>query len=221
MCAKGWRRCRNFLVAPGKRRLRLAVTPTFARSILIPRQRHRPDVRRRRGRHGNRPGAPEAGRTLAGKRLAGAPGAQRRLRPQRRQPTPPLPVLAHRHHGPLGMRGVCGLATQESGLDLSFGCSRSDYNDCIAITSGPQMSSITVRNLDEAVKNSLRIRAARHGWSMEQEVRQILQQTVALEPTQTISFAERINKRFAGLDAESLALPARQPARMPPGFDTP
>ena len=43
------------------------------------------------------------------------------------------------------------------------------------------MSSLTVRNLDEAVKNSLRQRAARHGWSMEQEVRQILQQTVAPE----------------------------------------
>lgn len=83
------------------------------------------------------------------------------------------------------------------------------------------MSSITVRNLDEAVKNSLRIRAARHGWSMEQEVRQILQQTVAPEQTEAISFAERVNRRFSGLDAESLSLPARKTARIPPGFDTP
>ena len=83
------------------------------------------------------------------------------------------------------------------------------------------MSSITVRNLDETIKNSLRIRAARHGWSMEQEVRRILQQTVAPEQTEAISFAERINKRFAGLDAESLSLPARKPARIPPGFDMP
>ena len=49
------------------------------------------------------------------------------------------------------------------------------------------MSSITVRNLDEAVKNSLRVRAARHGWSMEQEVRQILQQTVAPEQAGQVS----------------------------------
>lgn len=82
------------------------------------------------------------------------------------------------------------------------------------------MSSITVRNLDEAVKNSLRLRAARHGWSMEHEVRQILQQTVAPEQTEAVSFAERINRRFAGLDAESMSLPARQPARTPPVFDT-
>lgn len=83
------------------------------------------------------------------------------------------------------------------------------------------MSSITVRNLDETIKNSLRIRAARHGWSMEQEVRQILQQTVAPEQTEAISFAERVNRRFSGLDAESLSLPARKTARIPPGFDTP
>jgi len=83
------------------------------------------------------------------------------------------------------------------------------------------MSSITVRNLDEAVKNSLRIRAARHGWSMEQEVRQILAQTVAPEQAEAISFAERINRRFAGLGAEFAGLPGRKPARTPPTFDTP
>ena len=54
------------------------------------------------------------------------------------------------------------------------------------------MSSITVRNLDESVKNGLRVRAARHGWSMEQEVRQILQQTVAPAQAGEIGFAERI-----------------------------
>lgn len=83
------------------------------------------------------------------------------------------------------------------------------------------MSSITVRNLDEAVKNSLRLRAARHGWSMEQEVRQILQQAVAPEQVEGISFAERINNRFKGLNAESLPVPARQTARTPPAFDKP
>lgn len=83
------------------------------------------------------------------------------------------------------------------------------------------MSSLTVRNLDEAVKNSLRLRAARHGWSMEQEVRKILQQTVAPEQVQATSFAERINSRFAGLNAESLPILARQAAKTPPAFDKP
>ena len=81
------------------------------------------------------------------------------------------------------------------------------------------MSSITVRNLDESVKTSLRLRAARHGWSMEQEVRQILQQTVAPEQAAQISFADCLNRRFANLNAESLPIPARQISRTPPAFD--
>lgn len=83
------------------------------------------------------------------------------------------------------------------------------------------MSSLTVRNLDESVKSSLRVRAARHGWSMEQEVRQILQQIVAPEQAGQLSFAERVNRRFASLKVESLALPSRQIARPPPEFDKP
>ena len=83
------------------------------------------------------------------------------------------------------------------------------------------MSSLTVRNLDESVKNSLRVRAARHGWSMEQEVRQILQKIVAPEQAAQVSFAERVNSRFSGLQVESLPIPARQIARTPPAIDTP
>ena len=82
------------------------------------------------------------------------------------------------------------------------------------------MASITVRNLDESVKNGLRMRAARHGWSMEQEIRQILQQTVTTpEQTSPVSFAERVNRRFAGLQLDTLPIPARQPARRQPKPD--
>ena len=97
-----------------------------------------------------------------------------------------------------------------------------DYNDCIAINQEFAMSSITVRNLDESVKSSLRVRAAHHGWSMEQEVRQILQQAVASgQAADGSSFAEQINRRFAGLQTETLAIPPRHPARKAPGFDKP
>ncbi len=81
------------------------------------------------------------------------------------------------------------------------------------------MGSITVRNLDEGVKAGLRLRAARHGWSMEQEVRHILQQTLAAEGGEPLSFAERVRRRFQGLDASDLPIPARQPARTPPDWD--
>ena len=82
-----------------------------------------------------------------------------------------------------------------------------------------RMASITVRNLDESVKSSLRVRAARHGWSMEQEIRQILQQTVPPEQAGQVSFAERVKRRFAGLEVESLPVPPRQIARTPPELD--
>ena len=81
------------------------------------------------------------------------------------------------------------------------------------------MSSITIRNLDESIKSSLRLRAARHGWSMEQEVRQILQQILAPEQAGQVNFAERVNRRFGGLEADSLPIAPRQIARTPPEFD--
>ena len=83
------------------------------------------------------------------------------------------------------------------------------------------MSSITIRNLDETVKTGLRLRAARHGCSMEQEVRQILQQTVAPEQSKEINFAERLNRRFAGIHIDSLPYSPRKPSRKPPEFDSP
>jgi len=41
------------------------------------------------------------------------------------------------------------------------------------------MASLSVRKLDEETLRGLRIRAAKHGVSMEEEVRQILQQAVS------------------------------------------
>jgi len=80
-------------------------------------------------------------------------------------------------------------------------------------TRAASTASITVRNLDESVKNCLRLRAARHGGSMEQEIRQILQATVAPEQAEKISFAERVNRRFAGLSADLLLILPRQIVR--------
>jgi hypothetical protein len=36
-----------------------------------------------------------------------------------------------------------------------------------------------------------------------------------------VSFAERVNSRFAGLHVDSLPIPARQLARKPPDIDAP
>jgi len=85
------------------------------------------------------------------------------------------------------------------------------------------MSSITIRNLDDSLKASLRVRAARHGLSMEQEVRNILQITLAAEAetTRGLSFAQRINQRFKGLGIDELPVPPRQPGRPLPSFEKP
>jgi plasmid stability protein len=83
------------------------------------------------------------------------------------------------------------------------------------------MSSITIRNLDDKLKASLRLRAARHGLSMEQEVRNILQSTLASEasPASGLEFALRINQRFKGLAGDDLPMLERLPARPVPNFD--
>jgi antitoxin FitA len=40
------------------------------------------------------------------------------------------------------------------------------------------MATLTIRNIDEDLKTSLRVQAARHGQSMEEEVRCILRQAI-------------------------------------------
>ncbi len=85
------------------------------------------------------------------------------------------------------------------------------------------MSSITIRNLDDSLKASLRMCAASHGVSMEQEVRNILQTTLAQDTSQDsgLSFALRINHRFKGLGSDDLVLPERPTARPLPDFSKP
>ena len=82
------------------------------------------------------------------------------------------------------------------------------------------MSSITIRNLDPAIKERLRIRAAEHGHSMEAEVKRILQTALAKPAVQTErNLYDRIRARFAPLGGVDLELPPRDPAREPPRFE--
>jgi plasmid stability protein len=62
------------------------------------------------------------------------------------------------------------------------------------------MSMLTVRDLDPEVKARLRERAARHGRSMEAEVRLILAAAVATE--ERPSLAEVVLDVFSGIDVE-------------------
>lgn len=80
------------------------------------------------------------------------------------------------------------------------------------------MASITIRNLDEPLKARLRVQAAVHGRSMEDEARDILRTALAREPTQPVNLAAAIRKRFAPLGGVELPEMAREPMREPPDF---
>ncbi len=60
------------------------------------------------------------------------------------------------------------------------------------------MAQLLVRNLEEEVKARLRERAARHGCSMEEEVREILRAAATVEEQDSGGLGTRIVARFSG-----------------------
>ncbi len=71
------------------------------------------------------------------------------------------------------------------------------------------MATLTVRNLDDDVKQRLRTRAAEHGRSMEAEAREILRETLmGTEPSEQPT-GQRIRALFAGLLDEELPVSRR------------
>lgn len=77
------------------------------------------------------------------------------------------------------------------------------------------MASITIRNLDERTKARLRVRAAQHGRSMEEEARTVLRAALREGSFPRGNLAEAIHSRFGSLGVE-LRLPGREPIREPP-----
>ena len=83
------------------------------------------------------------------------------------------------------------------------------------------MTTLTIRNVDPALKEELRVRAARHGRSMEAELRQILKEALGGEkPRAEPNLAEAIRRRFLPLGgADDLEPHPPVPVRDPPRFD--
>ena len=79
------------------------------------------------------------------------------------------------------------------------------------------MASITIRNLDESVKARLRIAAARHACSMEEEARQILRRALMTEDSSE-NLGTKIHQQFSKAGGIDLPLPDRSTPRTPPGL---
>ncbi|MFT4178687.1 MAG: plasmid stabilization protein [Thermomonas sp.] len=82
------------------------------------------------------------------------------------------------------------------------------------------MATMTIRNLDEDVKARLRVRAAQHGRSMEEEARSILRTALSEKPKAAtaaswVADIRALVEPFGGIELE---LPPREPAREPPDF---
>lgn len=81
------------------------------------------------------------------------------------------------------------------------------------------MATLTIRDLDDSVKAKLRVRAAQHGRSMEEEVRTILGAAVAEAPPQTEGLGQAMRRLFEPLGGMELEFPPREKMRAPPNFD--
>ncbi len=80
------------------------------------------------------------------------------------------------------------------------------------------MASITIRNLEDGLKGRLRVRAARHGRSMEDEARDMLRTALARERQPPRSLAAAIRRRFLARGGVDLPAAPREAMREPPDF---
>jgi antitoxin FitA len=77
------------------------------------------------------------------------------------------------------------------------------------------LTTLTVRNLEPAIKDKLRMVAAANGRSMEEEVRSILRNALTKSPAPK-GLGGRIHARFRAFGGVELALPERsEPTRSP------
>ena len=78
------------------------------------------------------------------------------------------------------------------------------------------MAVLTIRNIEDEVKERLRVRAAMHGHSMEEEARVILRRAVGgVDGASLWALSRRL---FASADGVELALPPRGDDRASPDF---
>lgn len=71
-----------------------------------------------------------------------------------------------------------------------------------------RVAAVSIRDLDDRVKERLRVRAAQHGRTMEAEIRAILSAAVG-EPAQTAGLGQTWLARFSAVGGVDLEVPPR------------
>jgi antitoxin FitA len=79
---------------------------------------------------------------------------------------------------------------------------------------GCALASMTIRNLDEKLKARLRVQAAKHGRSMEDEARDILRSALSTLSSRG-SLVKSIRHRIEPLGGVELQIEPREPLREP------
>jgi plasmid stability protein len=79
-------------------------------------------------------------------------------------------------------------------------------------------TTMTIRNIDNQLKAPLRIKAAMHGRSMEEEARDIPRAALSVQSVCATTLVEAIRARVAPLNGIGLTLPERGSMRESPEF---
>lgn len=82
------------------------------------------------------------------------------------------------------------------------------------------MASMTIRDIDDRLKARLRVQAAHHGRSMEDEARDILRTALATERLRIGSLVDSIRSRIEPLGGMELKVAPREAMREPVNFNT-
>lgn len=80
------------------------------------------------------------------------------------------------------------------------------------------MGNVMIRDISDDIEQRLRIRAAEHGHSIEEEARAILRAALTEYPPPT-NLASAIHARFAPMGGVELEIPFREPMRDPTPFN--
>jgi len=80
------------------------------------------------------------------------------------------------------------------------------------------MAQMVIRSLDNDVKQNLKAQAMGHGWSMEQEVREILRSALIKRERPAAGLGSQIAARFTGIGLDEDLLELHGQTILPMGF---